>query len=89
MKDKITVTRNNLRVTPERFTSLCWVLIRFIVMIIRVRVRVRDIVVIKKNLQLPHSHVATHCWRHTVQAQFDGFKQALNNIKPMSTAFSF
>ena len=28
----------------------------------------------QKNLQLPHSHIATHCWRHTVQAQFDGFK---------------
>ena len=40
-----------------------------------------------KNLQLPHSHIAIHCWRHTVQAQNDGFKQPLNNIEPMSTAF--
>ena len=36
----------------------------------------------EKYLHLPHSHIATHCWRHTVQAQFDDSKQSLNNIEP-------
>ena len=45
-----------------------------------------NIVARKFNLHLPHSHIAAHCWRHTVQAQFDGSKQSLNNIEPMSTA---